>query len=312
MQLAGGLFLDRTDRSFRRKIQETLLAIQIERSYTKQQIFTMYVNQVYLAHGNYGMEAASQYYFNRPVGKLTLSQAALLAGLIRGPGYSPLLNPQRALDRRNLVLSLMQQQGKITAQQAAAAQSRAAGPGSAGRPQRAGALLRRGDPQVSRKHLRHRSRPRARPARLHHAQRPDAARRQSRRLSTACTPTSAATAGAAACATSPPRPPPIWTPIRTPTGAPPSKKAITSTRWSSPPSDKSATLRSDATAPCSLPPISPGPAAPPTRLLKPGDIALVHVVDISGDHRQGPHSSRTPARRPPWWPLTTAPAKSKP
>ena len=93
MQLAGGLFLDRTDRSARRKIQETLLAIQIERSYTKQQIFTMYVNQVYLAHGNYGMEAAAEYYFNRPVGKITLSQAALLAALIRGPAYSPLLNP---------------------------------------------------------------------------------------------------------------------------------------------------------------------------------------------------------------------------
>jgi penicillin-binding protein 1A len=123
MQLAGGLFLDRTDRSARRKIQETLLAIQIERAYTKQQIFTMYVNQVYLAHGNYGMEAASEYYFNRPVGKLSLSQAALLAGLIRGPAYSPLLNPQRSLDRRNLVLSLMQQQGKITAQQAAAAKA---------------------------------------------------------------------------------------------------------------------------------------------------------------------------------------------
>jgi penicillin-binding protein 1A len=123
MQLAGGLFLDRSDRSARRKIQETLLAIQIERAYTKQQIFTMYVNQVYLAHGNYGMEAASEYYFNRPVGKLTLPQAALLAALIRGPAYSPLLSPQRALDRRNLVISLMQQQGKITAQQAAAAKA---------------------------------------------------------------------------------------------------------------------------------------------------------------------------------------------
>jgi penicillin-binding protein 1A len=117
MQLAGGLFLDRTDRSARRKIQETLLAIQIERAYTKQQIFTMYVNQVYLAHGNYGMEAASEYYFNRPVGKLTIAQAALLAGLIRGPAYSPLLNPQRSLDRRNVVLGLMRDQGKITSQQ---------------------------------------------------------------------------------------------------------------------------------------------------------------------------------------------------
>lgn len=117
MQLAGGLFLDRTDRSFRRKMQETLLAIQIERSYTKPQIFTMYVNQVYLAHGNYGMEAGAQYYFNKSAGQLTLSQAALLAGLIRGPGYSPLLNPQRALDRRNLVLARMQEEGKISAQQ---------------------------------------------------------------------------------------------------------------------------------------------------------------------------------------------------
>ena len=107
----------------RRKIQETLLAIQIERAYTKPQIFAMYVNQVYLAHGNYGMEAASEYYFNKPVGKISLAQAALLAGLIRGPAYSPLLYPQRALDRRNLVLGLMRGEGKITAQQLAAARA---------------------------------------------------------------------------------------------------------------------------------------------------------------------------------------------
>src|ERR1019366_5202068 len=62
MQLAGTLFLDRSDRSMRRKIQETLLAIQIERNYTKAQIFTMYCNQIYLSHGNYGFEAASEYY----------------------------------------------------------------------------------------------------------------------------------------------------------------------------------------------------------------------------------------------------------
>jgi len=117
MQLAGGLFLDRSDRSFRRKIQETLLAVQIERNYTKQQIFTMYVNQVYLAHGNYGFEAASESYFGRPVGKLTLPEAALLAALIRGPAYSPIMYPNRALERRNLVLDLMQRDGKITTQQ---------------------------------------------------------------------------------------------------------------------------------------------------------------------------------------------------
>src|ERR1700737_1727795 len=61
MQLAGTLFLDRPDRTMRRKIQETLLALQIERHYTKPQIFTMYCNQIYLSHGNYGFEAASEY-----------------------------------------------------------------------------------------------------------------------------------------------------------------------------------------------------------------------------------------------------------
>src|SRR6202049_1369703 len=118
MQLAGGLFLNRSDRSFRRKIQETLLAIQIERHYTKQQIFTMYCNQIYLGHGNYGFEAASEFYFSKPIGQITVPEAALLAGIIRGPSYSPVLHPQRALARRNLVLSLMAHDGKIKAAQA--------------------------------------------------------------------------------------------------------------------------------------------------------------------------------------------------
>ncbi|MGH9774171.1 MAG: penicillin-binding protein 1A [Candidatus Acidiferrales bacterium] len=121
MQLAGGLFLNRSDRSFRRKIQETLLAIQIERHYTKAQILTMYCNQIYLGSGNYGMEAASEYYFSKPVGQVTLPEAAMLAAIIRGPAYSPTLHPQRALARRNLVLSLMAHDGKITPQQAEAA-----------------------------------------------------------------------------------------------------------------------------------------------------------------------------------------------
>ncbi|MBZ5641598.1 MAG: transglycosylase domain-containing protein, partial [Acidobacteriia bacterium] len=92
MQLAGTLFLDRSDRHMGRKIQEALLAIQIERHYSKQQILTMYCNQIYLSHGNYGFEAASEYYFGKPVGKLTLDEAALLAGMIRGPSYSPILH----------------------------------------------------------------------------------------------------------------------------------------------------------------------------------------------------------------------------
>ncbi len=114
MQLAGTLFLDRSDRRMGRKIQEALLALQIERHYSKDQILTMYCNQIYLSHGNYGFEAASEYYFGKPVGKLNLQEAALLAGLIRGPSYSPILHPQRSLARRNLVLELMAHAGKIT------------------------------------------------------------------------------------------------------------------------------------------------------------------------------------------------------
>jgi len=114
MQLAGNLFLDRSDRSFRRKMQEMLLALQIERRYTKPQIFAMYANQVYLAHGNYGFAAASEFYFGKPVGNLKLQEAALLAGMVNGPKFSPLTNPTGALARRNLVLYRMQEEGKIS------------------------------------------------------------------------------------------------------------------------------------------------------------------------------------------------------
>ena len=121
MQLAGGLFLNRSDRSFHRKIEETILALQIERHYTKEQIFTMYCNQIYLGAGNYGFEAASEYYFSVPVGKLTVAQAATLAAIIRGPIYSPTTHPERALARRNLVLALMAHDSKVTRAQAEAA-----------------------------------------------------------------------------------------------------------------------------------------------------------------------------------------------
>jgi penicillin-binding protein 1A len=114
MQLAGNLFLDRSEISLRRKIQEVLLALQIERRYTKPQIFTMYANQVYLAHGNYGFAAAAQFYFGKNVSDLKLQEAALLAGMIRGPIYSPLSDPARALARRNLVLRRMEEEGKIS------------------------------------------------------------------------------------------------------------------------------------------------------------------------------------------------------
>jgi len=123
MQLARNLFLS-PDRSFQRKIQEAWLAIQIERRFTKPQIFTLYANQIFLGHGTYGFEAASEYYFSKPAKKLTLDEAALLAGLPKGPQtYSPILHPDRAIKRRNLVLNAMLEDGKITAKQAADAKA---------------------------------------------------------------------------------------------------------------------------------------------------------------------------------------------
>src|ERR1051325_10663431 len=118
MQLARNLFLS-PDRSFHRKIQEAWLAIQIERRFTKQQILTLYANQIYLGHGVYGFEAASEFYFSKPAKQLTLPEAALLAGLPKSPSsYSPINHPDRALHRRNLVINGMLEDGKITTQQA--------------------------------------------------------------------------------------------------------------------------------------------------------------------------------------------------
>ena len=118
MQLARDLFLN-SDRTAKRKVQEAYLAIQIERAFTKQQIFTLYGNQIYLGSGMYGFEAASEYYFSKHAKDLTLTEAALLAGLPKGPVmFSPILNPERALSRRNLVLSEMESDGVITHVQA--------------------------------------------------------------------------------------------------------------------------------------------------------------------------------------------------
>ncbi len=123
MQLARNLFLS-SDRTPMRKIQEAYLAIQIERAFTKEQIFTLYGNQIYLGSGNYGFEAASEYFFSKHAKDLTLTEAALLAGLPKGPvAYSPVLSPERALRRRNLVLSEMESDGAITHAQAEAARA---------------------------------------------------------------------------------------------------------------------------------------------------------------------------------------------
>jgi penicillin-binding protein 1A len=123
MQLARNLFLS-SDRTAMRKIQEAYLAIQIERAFTKEQIFTLYGNQIYLGSGQYGFEAAAEFYFSKHAKDLGLTEAALLAGLPKGPvGFSPILSPDRALHRRNLVISEMESDGKITHAQAEAARS---------------------------------------------------------------------------------------------------------------------------------------------------------------------------------------------
>src|ERR1700685_504546 len=123
MQLARNLFLSPA-RSFHRKVQEAMLAIQIERRFTKPQIFTLYANQIFLGHGVYGFEAASEFYFSKPARNLTLPEAALLAGLPKGPQiYSPINHPDRAMKRRNLVINALLEDGNVTAAQAADARS---------------------------------------------------------------------------------------------------------------------------------------------------------------------------------------------
>src|ERR1051326_2358454 len=123
MQLSRNLFLS-PERHFSRKIQEAILALQIERHFTKQQIFTMYCNQIFLGHGVYGFEAGAQYYFTKHAKDLKLEEAALLAGLPKAPvSYSPINYPDRALKRRNLVINNMLEDGKITAEEAGRAKT---------------------------------------------------------------------------------------------------------------------------------------------------------------------------------------------
>jgi len=117
MQLARNLFLS-PDRHWQRKVQEAMLAIQIERRFTKPQIFTLYANQIALGHGVFGFEAASEFYFGKPAKQLTLTEATLLAGLPKGPSYySPINHPDRAQQRRNRVINAMLEDGKITTAQ---------------------------------------------------------------------------------------------------------------------------------------------------------------------------------------------------
>src|SRR6266699_1046937 len=113
-QLSKNLFLT-PERRFRRKIQEAMLSIQIERYYIKDQILTLYCNQNFMGHGQYGFAAAAEFYFGKHLKDLNIEEAALLAALPRSPtNYSPLLHPERALLRRNYAIDRMVAERKIT------------------------------------------------------------------------------------------------------------------------------------------------------------------------------------------------------
>jgi penicillin-binding protein 2D len=106
---------ERTDMTLRRKVREAFLAIQLEKRFTKGEILEMYLNTIYLGEGAYGAQAAAYTYFNRPADKLTLPQAALVAGLAQSPSHlDPYVNPSGAVTRRNEVLGRMLANGYIT------------------------------------------------------------------------------------------------------------------------------------------------------------------------------------------------------
>lgn len=121
-QLAKNMFLTQ-ERTFTRKIKEAVLAIIIERKFSKQEILQAYLNQVYFGEGAYGVETGAQVYFGKHASELTLAESALLAGLPRGPSiYSPYADSKAALERRGTVLQGMVKQGFITQEQADKAQ----------------------------------------------------------------------------------------------------------------------------------------------------------------------------------------------
>ncbi|TPI38301.1 penicillin-binding protein [Mesorhizobium sp. B3-1-6] len=113
-QLAKNLFLT-PDRTLERKVQEVLLALWLEHKHSKDQILEMYLNRVYFGSGAYGVEAASRRYFGKSARDVTLSEAALLAGLLKAPSkLSPARDPKAAEERAQLVLAAMRETGKIS------------------------------------------------------------------------------------------------------------------------------------------------------------------------------------------------------
>jgi penicillin-binding protein 1A len=117
-QLAKNLFLSR-ERTFKRKVQEAILALWLEARMSKDEILSAYLNRVYLGAGTYGVEAAAQAYFNKSAREVTLRESAILAGLLKAPSrYSPTSNPRLAQERANTVIAAMQEAGYLTADEA--------------------------------------------------------------------------------------------------------------------------------------------------------------------------------------------------
>lgn len=113
-QLARNLFLTH-EKAFTRKIKEALLAIEIERRYTKDEILEMYLNQIYFGHGAWGVESAAQLYFGKPAREMSLAECSLVAGIPRNPSrYSPIRHPEASLGRARIVLEQMANAGVIT------------------------------------------------------------------------------------------------------------------------------------------------------------------------------------------------------
>ncbi|MGM9902669.1 MAG: PBP1A family penicillin-binding protein [Enterococcus sp.] len=116
-QLAKNAYLT-LDQTFDRKAKELFLAIEIEKKYSKEEILTMYLNNAYFGNGVWGVQDASRRYFGVDANNVTLSEAATLAGMLKGPGiYNPIDHPENANNRKNTVLSVMAENGKISAEQ---------------------------------------------------------------------------------------------------------------------------------------------------------------------------------------------------
>ncbi len=121
----GGVYARSGLSGVERKVQEWIVSLKIERRYTKREIFTFYANQIYLAHGAYGVEAASHLYFDKPAKDLRVEEAAVIAAIIQAPErLSPFVNPRQTLVRRNYVIERMAEEGFLTRAQAAEARER--------------------------------------------------------------------------------------------------------------------------------------------------------------------------------------------